>query len=395
MKRAKRQPYEPYKVTLGGKVYWQVNLPGRRQANEDGRLVRVRPRRTFSSAGEARTFADSKRIERHNHGVAAVTMDDKLCADTLAAQKLLVPYGITVLEAAEYYVSHEQRLKQSETVARAIQALLEAKASENLRPRYLHDLRLRLAKFGHEFGDRLLADIEAAEIEDWLRSLGLAPLGRNTYRLRLNALFEFALKSRWVETNPVREVAKAKVRTDREPGILTADQTARLLERASEKTLPFLAIGLFAGLRSAELERLDWEDIDLDENLIAVPAASAKTGSRRFVTIQPNLAEWLAPYRNRRLGSLPVCPPNLRKLLTADRRAAGFTKWPSNACRHSFGSYHLAHFNNPGLTAVQMGHTNTDMLWSHYHHRVKPAEAERFWRIAPAVEGAELIKAIA
>jgi integrase len=393
MKPRKRQPYDPYKVTIGGKVRWQVNLPGTSHTKKDGKVVRVRPRRTFSNAEEARTFADLKRHERRNHGVAAVSMDEKLRGDTLAAQKLLAPYGISVLEAAKYCVKHVERLKESETVANAVKSLLESKQADNLRPRYLTDLRLRLKRFSADFGGRLLADIEVIELEAWLRSLSLKPAGRNSYRDRLSVLFAYGCRCGWVDSNPVEQVSKAKV-VDSLPGILSPDEAARLLEAAGELTLPYWAIGFFAGLRRAEIERLDWKDIDLDEQTIRVEAKSSKTGSRRFVKILPNLHEWLAPYlRDHRSG--PICPSNLRRHLQADRLAAGLTRWPSNGCRHSYGTYHLTHFKNAAVTAAEMGHMTTSMLYGHYHQRVKPADAERFWRIVPAVEGAELIKAIA
>ena len=41
------------------------------------------------------------------------------------------------------------------------------------------------------------------------------------------------------------------------PGIVTP-QAAALLYHAEPEIVPFFAIGLFAGLRVAELERLDW-----------------------------------------------------------------------------------------------------------------------------------------
>jgi hypothetical protein len=39
--------------------------------------------------------------------------------------------------------------------------------------------------------------------------------------------------------------------------------------------------------------------------------------------------------------------------------AAGITEWPENALRHSFASYHLAHFMNAAETAPQLGHHAT------------------------------------
>jgi integrase len=391
MRERKKQKFDPYKVRIGDSIRWQVNLESEYRVLEDGRRVRVRPRRTFSSAEEARTFARLKRVERENHGTAAVSMDEKLRGDTLEACRILAPFGVTVLDAAKYYALQMRRLTESETVSGAVKALLEAKSANNLRPRYLKDLRLRLARFENVFGDRKLADIQPAEIEAWLRSLSLAPLGRNSYRLRLNTLFEYGRKCGWATSNPVEAVDKAKAR-ETLPGILTPEQAARLLEAAGTDTLPYWALGLFCGLRTAELERLSWADIHFDDRVVEVPSLASKTASRRFVPIRPNLVQWLEPYKAMR-G--PLCPTNLRGRLETDRKNAGLAEWPSNCLRHSFGSYHLQQFQNSAQTAMEMGHVNAAITYRHYNQRVRPAAAEKFWRIAPIVQSERILEVVA
>src|SRR5262249_42667921 len=163
-----------------------------------------------------------------------------------------------------------------ETVTNAVQSFLAVKADDNLRPRYLEDLRSRLLRFAQTFGERKLADISSTEIDQWLRELHQAPLSRNTVHLRLYTLFEYARQRGWVETNPLKDVARVKV-IQGSPGILSVDQTARLLERADADTLPYWAIGVFCGLRSAELLRLEWRDVRFDEGLVEVPTAKSKT----------------------------------------------------------------------------------------------------------------------
>jgi integrase len=66
------------------------------------------------------------------------------------------------------------------------------------------------------------------------------------------------------------------------------------------------------------------------------------------------------------------------------RRRAKIAHWPSNALRHSFASYHLAHFKNAAELVLDMGHTNEQMIFDHYRQLVPPADAARYWKISPA-----------
>jgi integrase len=153
--------------------------------------------------------------------------------------------------------------------------------------------------------------------------------------------------------------------------------------------LPHIAIGLFAGLRRAELERLDWSEIDFESNLLEVKAAKSKTAQRRFATLQPNLHEWLLPGRKHR-GL--ITPEDFNKHFIQARKAAGIAEWPDNALRHSFASYHLAHFKNAAATALELGHHDSRITFAHYRELVKPKEAERFWNIKPRRQPSNIVQ---
>src|SRR5262249_3796842 len=167
------------------------------------------------------------------------------------------------------------------------------------------------------------------------------------------------------------------------PGILTVAETARLLEAASRDVLPYIAIGAFAGLRRAELERLDWKRIDFESGLIEVTARSSKTAQRRLVAMQPNLREWLLPLR-KHSGNVTPARNVFVDAFAQARTQAGITDWPENALRHSFASYHLAHFKNAGDTALQLGHRDSRVTFAHYRELVKPKDAEGYWQIKPS-----------
>ena len=151
---------------------------------------------------------------------------------------------------------------------------------------------------------------------------------------------------------------------------------------ASPEILPYIAIGLFAGLRRAEIERLDWSEIDFDSGHIEVTAEKSKSKiANRFVTMQPNLREWLMPLRKLKGSVTPQETFVFRRLFDQAREAAGFDEWPENALRHSFASYHVAHFKDAKALALEMGHIDSGMLFNHYRALVKPKDAERYWRI--------------
>ena len=89
-------------------------------------------------------------------------------------------------------------------------------------------------------------------------------------------LFNFAKGRGYCVENPAEKTARAK-EIETPVGILSVGQTARLLESAPAELVPYIAIAAFAGLRRAEIERLDWKEVDLHSNLIEVTAINSKS----------------------------------------------------------------------------------------------------------------------
>ena len=91
--------------------------------------------------------------------------------------------------------------------------------------------------------------------------------------------------------------------------------------------------------------------------------------------VLPSLSSWLELG-----GELPV--RNKRKRLTALVAKCGL-KWQQDIMRHTFASYHLAMFRSAEKTALELGHRDTTMLFSHYRELVQIADAEEYWSIKP------------
>jgi integrase len=155
------------------------------------------------------------------------------------------------------------------------------------------------------------------------------------------------------------------------------------------EVVPVIAIGLFAGLRMSEIKQLDWRNIDFEHRVIDVDESIAKTRQQRNVDMSDSLIAWLVPYI-RAEGS--IIPTGFRQKMEQLRELAGIKKWPNNGLRHSFGSYHVAFFQNPNMTALQMGHATTDMLFKYYrNYRIPKKDMQRYWQLVPTPDGKQIV----
>jgi integrase len=171
--------------------------------------------------------------------------------------------------------------------------------------------------------------------------------------------------------------------SDREIFILKPTQASTLLGACADDLVAYVAISLFAGLRVAELQKLDWSEIDLDSGHIEVTAAKSKTAPRRLVPIAENLRAWLEPVVQ--LAG-PVAPVGLRNRLDDAKEAAGFPTRESNAMRHSYDSYRLAQCQDASKVSLEMGNS-PQMVFAYYRELVKPKDAELYWKITPESTG--------
>jgi integrase len=358
--------------------FWCVSWP---------KIGKGRNRQFFKEKKEAETVLQQKIIEQENFGIVGLSFNERQRAEYSECTEALRPFGETIRDAVNFYIPHLKAVKHSCTAAQLVDELLKVKEADGASKRYLSDLRSRLTQFSETFDGQPVAEITSQQVDEWLRSLSdretgnrLSPVTRNNFRRVLIVAFNFARGRSYCVDNPAQKTAKAKV-IEGMIGILTVDETARLLDNASADLVPYVAIGAFAGLRRAELERLDWNEVDLESNLIEVTAKNAKSARRRFVRIRPNLAKWLIP----RTGSSGrVTPSDYRDLLDVARKAARIEEWPQNALRHGFASYHLAQFNDAAALALELGHTSAHLVFQHYRQLVKPKQAERYWMIAPS-----------
>lgn len=238
-----------------------------------------------------------------------------------------------------------------------------------------------------------------------MNGLSVSGRTRNNYRNAVLQLFRYARGKRYLPRNEptvVEDVASATT-SEGAIEIYTPTELSLLLTNATERLLPFFAIGAFAGLRSQEIMRLDWQDIRFEQNFIEVAAAKAKTASRRLVPLLPVLSAWLLPLRKRsghvvgytRNDVLSEARQRFCKSgIKVDGTVVPF-RWKPNALRHSYASYRLAEIKDAARVALEMGNSPA-VLFRNYRELVTEAQATEWFALFPqrggprAMEGDEV-----
>jgi len=371
-------------------------------------------RRFDSYATETEALEAAGRLARQlsQRDVLAASMTNEQASDYAAAVQALEPFAVplpaaastlaeclklvgnlpTLHAAAQFYVSHHRRIERK-PVTEVVQELMAVKEKRGASSRYLQDLRFRLTRFAEAFRKNT-GDVTTAEVQAWLDSQRLAPQSYANFRRVVHLLFEFAVARNYAADNPVGGVENVRVNGG-DVEIFTPVEIARLLAAAAPEFRPCLAIGAFAGLRSAEIERLEWDDIDLAGGHIVVGASKAKTASRRVVPIADNLTAWLVPYTGREgrvwtgshedyyqaqqeTAAATAVEPDPANGVRGQRPVA----WKANALRHSYASYRFAQTGDAGRVAGELGNSAA-MVRKHYRELVKPADAARWFAVRP------------
>jgi integrase len=348
-------------------------------------------RKFFKTRAQADAEARRQKTLLERHSREAIGLSPREMSDFITAREKLAKFGETIFDAVEFRIDHLERVRRHGiTVAQLTNEILEAKRRDAFSEVYLRDLRYRLNRFVQHFGTRPIAGITVDELDNWMRALPYSPQSRANYRNIIGLLFSHAESRGIIERNLISRTAKPKL-VNRPPEIFATDELRALLDsanRVAADVVPMLAIGAFAGLREAEIQRLDWSEVDLARGHIEVKAAKAKSARRRIVPIQPNLATWLRPYV---VVKGRVVPVGARRKLARVRDAAKLARWPNNGLRHSFASYRLAFIHDAPRVAAELGHTSPQMLYSIYRELVLPEQAERYWKLLPDAKAENIL----
>ena len=367
---------------------WMVTVPSKVTGGR-----RIRRQFKASESRNAVDFAEGAAAKAKEQGQTAFYLAPEQVTDAKKALKRLDGLGLTLTEAADYAAKHLRPEGGDKTLGKVRDAIIEAKTRKGLRPASFNGLNFYFGKLVNHFGpDTLVKTISAAQLSALVESFsatGASPRHVRNLCTYAGQFFRFAEQEKFIARNPAAFLGKdAPISDEREIVILTIPQVKRLLVTAMlpayRELLPATVLGLFCGgIRTAELLRLNWSDVDLSDRKVRLQGKQTKTREKRTCEIPASVMEFLLLHPNRQ-GS--ITPPKFKARLTEFHKAAGFKKWGknyANAKRHSFGSY-ASKVHDWEWVVSEMGNS-VSMLLKHYRDAsVTPADANTYFNLTPA-----------
>lgn len=232
----------------------------------------------------------------------------------------------------------------------------------------------------------------------WLRSQGWSK------RTQFNAYAYLRTFLRWchrrgkISENHLERIADEVTKPASPKVIITPDEMRLLLHltRRNAMLRAFVVMGGFAGIRTDEIRKMRWEDLDWEGEEIHVPPHAIKKTEHRGGMRERYIKMLPAFIRHMPKGiSGPIIPihektflrkraellPRMRRLM----RRLGMPhiekwhEWPDNCLRHTFASALLAVSKNAWMVAHEMGHTNAHTVKKDYARAMKEREAQRYF----------------
>lgn len=360
-------------------------------------------KKRFDDVAEAKAWILSEVEKKKQQGAAGFALSAGQTEQATRAFALLDGKA-SLTEAVEYFMKIRFPKVGTKTITQAVAAWVSAKTEEGLSHDYLTKIKevfsLLIEAFPEE---KEIHTVTTAELEAWFKRCTkrdkVTPISGATWNHRradFSALWSWCIAKGWAGHNPAQEL-KEKPQVTPSIGILTPSQTLTVLKAAADQPgcpyLAFLTLSLFTGIRTAELQRMTWANIILeeDEPRVIVGATDAKDKESRVIDIPANAVAWLklCPFTT---GPIHPQKKSARNDLATLRASVG--KWPKNAGRHSFVSYR-SRLAGEAVASEAAGHESVRITRKRYKGLVSRRASEAYFSITPDTNHQQLAAMLA
>ena len=178
-----------------------------------------------------------------------------------------------------------------------------------------NDLCLTLGHLPDDWSVRRLDDLTGGDVQhavdDWLGA-GLSGSRIRSRVYALSSLYRWARAREFTTADPVAAVQLPALDSKPRDRVATPAELGELFAPLAPADQVPLALAAYGSARAAEIRRLDWTDVDLDQRVMLLSAGGGKTAAaRRVVPIVRALLSILraANLQQGRPKSGKVCPP--------------------------------------------------------------------------------------
>lgn len=387
---ARRTKFEPVETANG----WSLNIPAK--FTESGK----RERHFFKLKRDAEAAAKTHKKAAAEFGHRSQAIRPGLAEDATAASALLERWGVSLLEAARFYHAAKETEHASKPTSEALDLWI-ADLEARVRGRTLTNYKQTRKRFD-TLGSKMLSTVTREELQNIVAPSGMASTSAAAHARNGLVFWNWSARRGWCDPALFSKVDRPGNPQRKRIEFLEPEAADALLQTAAvfyPDSVAMFAVGLFAGVRPAELARLDPSLVTFEG--IDVGADESKGISRRHIFPCGTLQKWLEkhPFRTvsnwervwdavRRLAGWDVASEFADKLVTDGKLwklpDAYRGPWSQDVMRHTAGTYAVARGEDLAGMAFWFGHTGGETtLRRHYVGKAKRKQALEFYAIMP------------
>jgi len=319
--------------------------------------------------------------------------------EVLAAMQKLQPFGVSIGEVVDYWIRTARPVGGILTLKEGLERMQSAK--EKAGRHYLSRSQLYYKSFLLEHGETVIPELTQSQFERFLAKQ--TQWGNQTVYnfLRFwSIVFNYFKRNKFSAHNPVATIERPKVNQG-EVKPIPVDVIKNALSFAMEEKrcqpAAFIVLVGFCGIRTEEVAKMKWGNIDLEKKLAVVGATIAKKNKRRANDIPQNALEFLKLLKDGKNDSEPIIHDKEQKMkrfwaafkesqqkkLPKGKKQQGESfDYQQNMLRHSFGSYGFAEWGMQ-IVCERLGHTDFKTFVGHYKGIASKEQAKAYFEIFP------------